>query len=307
MNRRKFLKQVTLWSAGMLMVPPVFDISPEALGAKTDAAPDIFAAKGKDIPAMVQQLVNTMGGMARFVKKGDTVVIKPNIGWDRNVDQGANTHPMVVTALAGLALEAGAAKVLVFDRTCNEERRCYQNSGIKPALDAMGDRRIACEYIDDRKFVPVKIKNGRSLTEWSFYKDALTADCYINVPVAKHHSSSGLTLGLKNAMGVIGGRRGRLHMDLSARIADLNLVIQPDFTLVDATRIMLRNGPSGGSLSDVKIMDTLIAGTDPVAVDAYATTLFGMAPADVQSTVEGFQRGLGQMDLSRCRIQVFDI
>ncbi len=306
MNRRKFLKQVTLWSAGMLMVPPVFDISPAALGAKTDDAPDIFAAKGKDIQAMVQTLVDAMGGMARFVNKGDTVVVKPNIGWDRNVDQGANTHPMVVTALAGLALEAGAAKVLVFDRTCNEERRCYQNSGIKPALDAMDDRRVACEYIDDRKFVPVQIKNGRSLKEWSFYKDALTADCYINVPVAKHHSSSGLTLGLKNAMGVIGGRRGRLHMDLSARIADLNLVIQPDFTLVDATRIMLRNGPSGGRPSDVKIMDTLIAGTDPVAVDAYATTLFGLEPADVQSTVEGFHRGLGQMDLSKCRITVFD-
>jgi uncharacterized protein (DUF362 family) len=306
MNRRKFLKQVALWSGGLVAVPPVFDICRQAMGAVKEDPSDIFVAKGKNIPVMIRQLVDAMGGMDRFVNKGDTVVVKPNIGWDRTVEQGANTHPEVVTALVALALEAGAAKVQVFDRPCNEKRRCYQNSGIKPALDAMNDRRIFCEYMDDRKFVPVKIKDGRSLTEWPFYRDALAADCYINVPVAKHHGSSTLTLGLKNAMGVIGGARGRLHLNLAPRIADLNLVIRPDLTLVDATRILLRNGPSGGNLADVKIMDTLVAGIDPVAVDAWSTTLFGLAPGDIGSTVEAFERGLGQMDLSKCRIQVFD-
>jgi uncharacterized protein (DUF362 family) len=170
----------------------------------------------------------------------------------------------------------------------------------------MNERRISCEYMDDRKFVPVKIKDGRSLTEWPFYRDALAADCYINVPVAKHHGSSTLTLGLKNAMGVIGGLRGRLHLNLAPRIVDLNLVIRPDLTLVDATRILLRNGPSGGNLDDVKIMDTLVAGIDPVAVDAWSTTLFGLAPEDVRSTVDAFERGMGEMDLSKCRIQVFE-
>jgi len=158
--------------------------------------------------------------------------------------------------------------------------------------------------VDDRKFVPVIIKQGSSLKEWSFYRDALEADCYINVPVAKHHSSSGLSLGLKNAMGVIGGRRGMLHFNLGAKIADLNLVIQPALTLVDATRVIVRNGPSGGSLEDVKILNTIIAGTDPVAVDAYATTLFGLKPQDIPSTVEGFKHGLGQMDLDRCHIRM---
>ncbi len=307
MDRRSFLKQVTLWSAGLLTVPPLFDITGNRAGAQLPDVSDIFVAKGKDIQAMVRHLVDALGGMHQFVSTGDTVVIKPNIGWDRSVAQGANTHPDVVTSLAAMALEAGAGKIQVFDRPCNEKRRCYQNSGIKPALDAMKDRRVVCEYMDDRKFVPVKIKNGRSLREWSFYRDALAADCYINVPVAKHHGSAGLTLGLKNAMGVIGGHRGRLHMDLSPRIADLNLVIQPDLTLVDATRIMLRNGPSGGSLSDVKIMDTLVAGTDPVAVDAWATTLFDLKPEDIRSTVEAFERGLGRMDLSECRIQISDV
>lgn len=301
-DRRRFLKQVALWSAGVLLVPPVFDIT-KALGAPAGGTPDILVGKGRDYPALARQMISEMGGMAAFVSKGDTVVIKPNIGWDRSVEQGANTHPEIVTTLALLALEAGAGKVKVFDRTCNEERRCYQNSGIKPALEDLGESRIQCRYMDERKYVPVTIKNGRALKEWSFYKDALEADCYINVPVAKHHSSAGLSIGLKNAMGVIGGWRGKLHYDLSAKIADLNLVIRPDLTLVDATRIMIRNGPSGGSLSDVRKLDTLIAGTDPVAVDAYATTLFGLKPEDLDSTVEGAARGLGQMDLDLCRIR----
>jgi uncharacterized protein (DUF362 family) len=303
MDRRKFLKQVSLWSAGTLMIPPVFDISPNLLAA-SDLTPEIFVAKGTDYPAMTRKLVALAGGMDKFVGKGDRVVIKPNIGWDRNVAQGANTHPLIVSTLATLALEAGAGKVMVFDRTCNEERRCYQNSGIKPALDEMKDKRVRCTYVDDRKFVPVTIRGGKSLKEWSFYKDALEADCYINVPVAKHHSSSGLSMGLKNAMGVIGGWRGNIHYDLSSKIADLNLVIRPDLTLVDATRVIIKNGPSGGSLKDVKKLDTIVAGVDPIALDAYTTTLFGLKPEDIRSTVEGFKRGLGQMDLDMCNIRM---
>ncbi len=305
-ERRRFLKQVSLWSAGLLLTPPVFDLAPLAFAANLDS-PELFVAKGEDYAAMTRRLVAESGGMGAFVSAGDVVVVKPNIGWDRNVDQGANTHPLIVSTLVVMALEAGAKKVKVFDRTCNEERRCYQNSGIKPALDDLGDKRVQCRYMDDRKYVPVEIKNGRALKKWEFYKDALEADCYINVPVAKHHSSAGLSIGLKNAMGVIGGWRGRIHYDLSAKIADLNLVIRPDLTLVDATRVIIRNGPSGGSLADVKQLDTMIAGTDPVAVDAYATTLFGMKPEDLDSTVEGAARGLGQMDLSRCRIQEFQV
>ncbi len=304
-SRREFIKQVSLWSAGLLLTPPVFNIT-DAFAADA-GEPELWVARGTDYPAMTRRLVAEAGGMGAYVKKGDVVVIKPNIGWDRTVDQGANTHPKIVTALAMMALEAGAAKVMVFDRTCNEERRCYQNSGIKPALDGLGERNIQCRYIDERKYVPVQIKKGHARKEWSFYKDALEADTYINVPVAKHHSSAGLSLGLKNAMGVIGGWRGRLHYDLSAKIADLNLVIRPDLTLVDATRVIVRNGPSGGSLSDVKLLDTMIAGVDPVAVDAYATTLFDMNPSDLESTVRAADLGLGQMDLDRCNIREFQV
>ncbi len=306
MDRRAFLKQVTLWSAGLLAVPPVFDPAASSWAMAADP-PDICVIKGHDPLVLTRRMVQELGGIESFVKTGDKVVIKPNIGWDRTIEQGANTHPLIVAALAGLCLDAGASRVRVFDRTCNEERRCYQNSGMVAALEKIRDKRFRLDYVDDRKFVPVTIQNGQVLSEWSFHRDALDADCYINVPVAKHHGLSGLTLGLKNIMGVVGGPRGQLHHRLGAKLADLNTVIRPALTLVDATRIIVRNGPQGGDLADVKILDTLIGSRDPVAVDAYATTLFGQAPHDIQSTVEAHERGLGQMDLTRCRIRTIDL
>ncbi|MBT3386499.1 MAG: DUF362 domain-containing protein [Desulfobacula sp.] len=306
MERRKFLKQVSLWSAGIIMTPPVFNITPELFGSpliKSVIKPDILVAKGDDYTSMLTQVVESLGGMKAFVKKGDKVVVKPNIGWDRSVEQGANTHPVVVTQIAKLCLDAGASKVSVFDRTCNEERRCYNNSGIRPALKKIKDKRLRIEYIDDRKFVSVNIKNGKTLNEWSFYKDALKADCYINVPVAKHHSLSRLSIGLKNVMGVIGGRRGNIHFKIGAKLADLNTVIKPDLTIVDATRVIVRNGPQGGNLNDVKRFDTIVGCVDPVAADAYATTLFDLEPNQIKSTVEAYKRGLGQMDLTKCNIR----
>ncbi len=301
MDRRDFLKQVGLWYAGLMTAAPVFRITSRALAAPA-GKPEIVVAEGEDIPARVRAVIDNMGGLGRFVKKGERVVIKPNIGWDRNPAQAANTHPLVVKTLAELALAAGAASVAVFDRPCNEERRCYHNSGIKPALEAVADSRLSCEYMDDRKFIPVDIRRGRVLKKWSFYKDALEADCYINVPVAKHHGLTGLSLGLKNIMGVLGDRRGRIHHNIARNLADLNTVIRPRLTVVDATRILLRNGPQGGRLEDVRLCNTVLASTDPVAVDAVATTLFDKLPDDIATTVAAYEMGLGEKDLDRCRI-----
>ncbi|MBT8333038.1 MAG: DUF362 domain-containing protein, partial [Deltaproteobacteria bacterium] len=212
-----------------------------------------------------------------------------------------NTHPLVVEALVELALEAGASKVQVFDNTCNEKRRCYNNSGIADTIVALKDRKARIEYIDKRKFVPIEIARGRSLTKWDIYKDAITADCYINVPVAKHHGLSRLSLGLKNSMGAIGGNRGRLHHDLGQKLADLATVIRPKLTLIDATRVLMKNGPQGGRLEDVKKFDKVIASKDPVAADAYAATLFGLRPEELDSTVAAHRLGLGQMNLDKIR------
>ena len=301
MDRRRFLKQVSLWSAGAVLAPPVFHLTSPSLSA-SEISSDIVVARGDDYPGMVERVVLSLGGMQAFVKKGDKVVVKPNMGWDRRVEQGANTHPKVVAQLVKLCLDAGASTVSVFDRTCNEERRCYSNSGIASALKKIRDKRIRLDYIDDRKFIPVVIQNGRVLKKWSFYKDALTADCYINVPVAKHHSLSGLSIGLKNIMGVIGGSRGRIHYQLGSKLADLNRVIKPELTIVDATRVIVRNGPQGGDLKDVKQFNTIVGSLDPVAADAYATTLFGLKPNQIDATVEAYKAGLGQMNLNNCNI-----
>jgi uncharacterized protein (DUF362 family) len=299
MDRRRFIREVLLWSAGLSLSVPCFR---PGLSRAAGGAPSLAVARGSDYRALVLKAVESLGGIKNFIKSGDKVVIKPNMGWDRKPEQGANTHPLVVRGLVELALDAGATRVQVFDNTCNEKRRCYANSGIIDELEKLGDSRVRWEYMDSRKFVPVDIAKGKSLKKWEIYKDALVADSYINVPVAKHHGLSRLSLGLKNSMGVIGGNRGRLHFNLGQELADLATVVQPSLTFVDATRILLRNGPQGGRLSDVKIVDTVIASADPVAADAYASTLFGLKPEDIDSTVAAYRMGLGEMDLEKIKI-----
>lgn len=300
MDRREFLKQVTLWSAGLSLSVPHFRI----YAALADEAkpPLLTHATGKDYAELVDRILSPLGGMGKFVRPGDKVVIKPNIGWDRNPAQAANTHPQVVKALVEQSLDVGAAEVRVFDRTCNEERRCYVNSGIRDALAGIRDRRLKLFHPDERKYIPVDIARGKAVNRLEIYRDALEADSYINVPIAKHHSLSRLTMGLKNSMGVLGGSRGQMHHNLGQKLADLATVVQPKLTVIDATRILLANGPQGGDLDDVRVMDTLIASVDPVAADAYTTTLFGLQPEEIASTVAAHQLGLGEMDLKRIKI-----
>ncbi|MBU1564397.1 MAG: DUF362 domain-containing protein [Proteobacteria bacterium] len=304
MNRRQFVRDVLLWSAGLSLGVPCFDVG----GISAASAPPLLGvASGKDYSLLVEKAIEVIGGIKGFVKSGDRVVIKPNIGWDRTPELGANTHPLVVRRLAELALDAGASGIQVFDNTCNEKRRCYASSGIIDELEKIGDKRIRWEHIDPRKFVPVDISAGKSLKRWEIYQDALTADCYINVPVAKHHGLSRLSLGLKNAMGVIGGNRGKLHQNIGQDLADLATVVKPQLIVIDATRMLLRNGPQGGRVEDVKIADTVIATADPVAADAYATTLFGLRPEEIDSTVAAYKMGLGEIDLQRIQIRTVQV
>jgi len=300
MDRREFLRQVALWSAGLSVSVPHFRIC-EARAAD-GRQPLLAHATGRDYRELVDRVLSPLGGMGKFVRPGDKVVVKPNIGWDRNPAQAANTHPQVVRVLVERALDAGAGEVLVFDRTCNEERRCYVNSGIQEALAGIRDRRLKFFHPDERKYVPVDIERGKAVRRLDIYRDALEADSYINVPVAKHHGLSRLTLGLKNSMGVLGGTRGAMHHNLGQKLADLATVIRPKLTVIDATRILLANGPQGGNLDDVRVLDTVVASVDPVAADAYATTLFGLRPEEIESTVAAHAMGLGEMDLNRIRI-----
>ena len=301
MDRRQFIRHslqaaIATAASGAL---PVLDLVPLVEAA---SGPALAVRKGTDIPLLVRDTLDALGGIEQIVKPGETVVVKPNIGWDRTVEMAANTHPDVVRTVVQLCLEAGAGQVRIFDRTCNDPRRCYVQSGIQEAIDSIRSSRVKLEHIDRRAFQDVALKGGVALDEWSFYKPALDADRYINIPVAKHHSISTVTLAMKNTMGVIGGNRGALHRRIDESLADINSVIHSDLTIVDATRILVANGPQGGLMKDVRRTNSLIASTDIVAADSYAATLFGHRPEDIPTIVAGARRGLGIMDLSRVRM-----
>lgn len=300
-DRRTFMRKsirTALAMAAVGSLPAIDLLSVPALAAEM---PPLAVRKGKDIQRMLGQVINALGGIESFVKPGDIVVVKPNIGWDRTVELAANTHPEVVKALVQLCLEAGAKQVRIFDRTCNDERRCYTQSGLRAVVEGIKSDRVSLEYMDRRAYQKLKIRGGVSFDQWEFYKPALEADRLINVPIAKHHSISKLTLGMKNLMGVIGGNRGRLHSNIAESLVDINSVIHSDLTVIDATRILVANGPQGGRLEDVRHTETLIASPDIVAADAYATTLFNLKPEDIPTIVAAADRGLGVMDLKRVR------
>jgi uncharacterized protein (DUF362 family) len=267
--------------------------------AAAAAEPVVAVAEGSDYALVTRNAIAALGGMKRFVKNGDVVVVKPNIGWDRNSEQAANTNPIVVRAVVEEALKAGASKVKVFDRSCNDERRCYVNSGIAEALKGM--KHVELKFIEKERFKKVALK-GKVLSEWELYDEALNADVFINVPVAKHHGLTKLTLGLKNVMGVMGGTRGAIHKNIDEALADLNSVLKSHLTVIDATRVLTAHGPQGGNLADVKVLNKVLASTDIVAVDAYATTLFGHKPEDISVTVAAHKRGLGEMNLKKVRL-----
>lgn len=299
LDRRRFIRN-TVHAAIACGSLPLLDLFPAT--AHAAEAPQVAMRTARDIPQLVEQTLAALGGMDNFIKPGDKVVVKPNIGWDRTVEQGANTHPEVVKAVIEHCLEAGAADIRVFDNTCNDPRRCYVQSGIQAAVKSLKSKRAKIEHMDRRAYQEVAIRQGQDLSSWSFYRPAIEADRFINLPVAKNHSIAVLTLGMKNIMGVIGGNRGRLHRRIGDSVTDINLVIHSDLTLVDATRIMLANGPQGGRLSDVEQRDTLIASADIVAADSVAATLFGYRPEQIPTIAAAARRGLGVMDLERIQM-----
>jgi uncharacterized protein (DUF362 family) len=300
-GRREFFRQVlrAAWGSFLMLSLGRFG---RPGSARASAGADLAAVKGRADEA-ARRAVELIGGMGRFVKKGQTVVVKPNIGWDRTPEQAANTNPEVVAAVVSMALEAGAAEVLVFDRTCNDPRLCYRRSGIEDAVKGVGDGRAKIMHIDRRKFVDVPVPGGAALTSWPIYEAAHGADVYVNVPVAKHHSLSDLTMGLKNVMGVIGGNRGQIHTGFEDKIVDLNLARPADLTVLDATRILTAHGPQGGRLEDVKQVDTVVAGADVVAVDAYTTRFFGLEPGDIDHVRRAHERGLGTMEIAALTVR----
>jgi uncharacterized protein (DUF362 family) len=302
MHRRDFFKYLA--SLGLMAGVGRFLPLPEEVWAMAPAqAPQPVIAKiqGTNYAQITGEAIQALGGMKKFVNAGEVVVVKPNMAWDRAPELGANAHPAVVRQVVELCLEAGAKKVKVLDNTCHDARKAYKNSGIQDAVAAIKDPRAMVEFMDDRRFVELTIEKAKALKKWSFYKDILEADRFINIPVAKNHSESRVTMCLKNMMGAIGGWRGRIHVGLHQNIADMNLVLRPDLHVLDATRIMLKNGPSGGRLEDVEVKNLVFAGTDPVALDANGTGLFGLKPEDIGYIIKSHQAGRGEMDLKKIK------
>jgi uncharacterized protein (DUF362 family) len=290
MERRNFLKLAGI----SVMMGAGF---PRPLWGKEPAV--VAVAEGADYSSITRGAVAALGGIKKFVKSGDTVVVKPNIGWDRKPEFAATTHPVVVKTIVEECLAAGARRVKVFDIPCNDPRRCYENSGIQGALKGM--KNVEMKHPEPDRFKAASMK-GVFMKDWELYDEALSANVFINVPIAKHHSLTSLTIALKNTMGIMGGNRGYIHRDMENALADLNSVVKSHLIVVDATRILLDHGPQGGSMKDVKVLNKIIASTDIVAADAFATTLFGMKPEQVSTTVAAYKRGLGEMDLKKIKV-----
>ena len=267
-------------------------------GTREGSADMAIAKSSMDPAVLTRRAVDALGGMKRFISRGDIVAVKPNIGWDRMPVHAANTNPKVVAEVVRLAFDAGAKQVVVTDASCNEPNRCFQRSGIWRAAHAVGATVVLPA---SHRFREIRMR-GDVLDLWPVYTPLVNADKVINVPIAKHHNLSKYTGAMKNWYGILGGRRNRLHQNIDVSIADLATFMRPTLTVLDATRVLLRNGPQGGNIDDAKDLHQVIAGTDQVAIDAYGATLIGEKPENVKYLALGHQRGLGDSNWKSLRV-----
>jgi uncharacterized protein (DUF362 family) len=291
MNRRDFMRDLALGGALLRFGP--------SLLARAGAAPDMAIVTGDSPAAITTEALVALGGMKRFISTGDKVMIKPNIGWDRTPELAATTNPEVIKTLVELCLNAGAKEVTVMDHTTNQAQRCYARSGIAEAAKAGGAK---VPFVNEYHLKKMAL-GGEWLKEWEVFTDFVEADKLINVPIAKHHSLSRLTMGMKNWLGAIGGARNQLHQKLDEAMVDLAAFFKPQLTVLDAYRVLTRNGPQGGRTSDARLQKTVIASIDPVAADAAGAGFFDIRPEDLVYLGIAARRGLGQTDLEKLTIE----
>jgi len=258
--------------------------------------PHLTVVQGGEPAALATRALFDLGGIGRFVGRQDVVVIKPNIAWDRTPEQAANTNPEAVAEVVRHCLQAGAKRVIVTDVSCNEPRRCFHRSGIQDAARAAGAEVI---LPDPTLFREVDM-GGVVLKTWPVFTPFLEADKIINMPIAKHHVLTGATLGMKNWYGILGGERNRLHQQIHQSLVDLANFMLPTLTMMDCYRILVRNGPTGGNLEDVAVKKTMVAGTDPVAIDAYvAKAYWNLDPEHMPYLQMAAARGLGSVEYDK--------
>ncbi len=272
--------------------------------ASDDQLPQMTVVQNGEPAALARQALENLGGIRRFIARNDVVVLKPNIAWDRTPEQAANTNPELVAEVVRQCWQAGAKRVIVTDVSCNEPRRCFLRSGIQAAARAQGAEVL---LPDPGNFREVEI-GGVVLKTWPVFTPFLEADKVFNLPIAKHHSLTGCTLGMKNWYGILGSDRNRLHQQIHQSLADLASFMLPTLTLIDCYRVLQRNGPTGGNIEDVVLKKTLVAGTDPVALDAYvAKAYWDLDAAQMPYLQMASARGLGMVNFESLTVKVSDL
>jgi len=261
---------------------------------------DLVAIKGGEPDAMFDKAIASLGGMKKFVKKNQTVVVKPNIGWDVTPERAGNTNPLLVKRIIEHCFNAGAKDVYVFDHTCDNWNRCYSNSGIEKAVKDAGGKIVS--GASESYYQQVTFKNGRKMKDAKVHELILESDVFINVPILKHHSSSEMTIAMKNLMGIVWDRGFWHQNDLHQCIADFTTFRKPDLNIVDAYHILKRNGPRGVSKADVVELKSQLISTDIVAIDAAAAKLFGSEPDNIPYIKIADEMKSGIKDLDKLSI-----
>lgn len=318
-ERRAFLKKAGRWGGGLLLAASLGTIascgtkggnsvSTGTTPATVPAAPapppgpaDLGVATGQDAGVLARKAVDAIGGMGRFVKAGNVVVVKPNASFFGGVEAATSTHPDVVSAVVAMCREAGAKRVIMMDHTLRGAAdACLSSNGIGSAVERAGGEVLAYGAGDRGHGVDADIPRGVAMKSASVYPEVLSADLVITVPKAKHHAGAGLTLGMKNFIGVLTDMSSIHTFGLHQAVADLNTLVRPHLSVIDASVILLENGPGGPGRT--RQAGTVIASADVVAADSYACTLFGKSAADVPYIVHGEAAGLGQSDFNKLRI-----
>ncbi len=299
-NRREFIKTSAFIGAGLAMADlsslANMVLASEKLPAMSISRWDESTLSTADLSTVASRLtessINSLGGMNRFVNKGDVVWVKPNIGWNRRPELAANTNPDVVATLVRMCLEAGAKTVKVGDFPCHPARQAYRNSGIAKAVEAAGGKMV---YLDKKRFRDMEL-GGQRLKTWPLYVEVIEADLVINVPILKHHGLTKASMGMKNYMGIIGGNRGSWHQHMDVCLTDITQFMKPRLVVLDAVRVLMDHGPQGGDPNDVEVRGIVAASTDIVALDALGATLMGHSPQDISNIPAAEARGLGTID-----------
>lgn len=319
LERREFLRKVGAWAGGLLLAgglgalagcggktglskKAVPGTSPAASTAPaTSSVADLAVATGQGPGQMARKAVDALGGMGRFVKPGNVVVVKPNASFMDGPESGTSTHPEVVGQVVTMCREAGASRVIVMDHCLRGSPQvCLSGNGIGEAARQAGAEIIAYDGGDRGHGVDTAVPQGVNLKQVNVYPEIVSADVVITVPKAKHHGSAGLSLGMKNFIGVVTNMSTIHNHDLHQAIADLNTLVRPKLSVIDASVILLDNGPGGPG--PTRNANTVIASGDVVAADSYACTLFGMSATDVPYIVNGNRAGLGEVDFNKLNI-----